>query len=49
MKNTDVLTQSVIVIGMGAGLLGYRKSKDANAIETTDPIKENEKIEDPIL
>jgi hypothetical protein len=27
----DVLTQSIIVIGIGAGLLGYRKGKSSNS------------------
>jgi len=44
-KQTEVLTQSVIVIGMGTGLLGYRKSKDGgiekdlteSGILTTNP------------
>lgn len=32
-NNVDILTQSVILIGIGATLLGYRKSKDSNVSE----------------
>jgi hypothetical protein len=27
-KDIDVITQSIILVGIGATLLGYRKSKD---------------------
>ena len=40
-KDIDVISQSIFFVGIGAGLLGYRKSKDGkteekieNAIET---------------
>ena len=29
--NIDVITQSIIFVGIGATLLGYRKSKDSGA------------------
>jgi hypothetical protein len=34
----DVITQSIILVGIGAGLLGYRKSKDSttSAVVTED-------------
>ena len=28
-KTVDIMTQSIIFVGIGAGLLGYRKSKDS--------------------
>lgn len=28
-KTIDIMTQSIIFVGIGAGLLGYRKSKDS--------------------
>jgi hypothetical protein len=32
LSNTaDILTQSIIVIGIGVGLLGYRKGKSTDA------------------
>jgi hypothetical protein len=33
----DVLTQSIIVIGIGAGLLGYRKGKSSNSKIASSP------------
>jgi hypothetical protein len=37
--NIDVITQSIIFVGIGATLLGYRKSKDAGvkSIEEDTP------------
>ena len=32
-KNIDVMTQSILFVGIGAGLLGYRKSKDARTVK----------------
>ena len=29
-KSVDIITQSIILVGIGASLLGYRKSKDAS-------------------
>jgi hypothetical protein len=43
-KSVDIITQSIILIGIGAGLLGYRKSKDSN-IE----IAPTEAVEEPIV
>jgi len=42
-KSVDILTQSIIMISIGATLLGYRKSKDSG-IEEIEPekIKETE-------
>lgn len=35
-KSIDILTQSILLVGIGASLLGYRKSKDASGdIEIT--------------
>lgn len=42
-ESLDILTQSIILVGIGAGLLGYRKSKDLN-IE----IAPTETVEEPI-
>jgi len=46
-KSVDIISQSIILIGIGAGLLGYRKSKDSN-IEIV-PTEEVEKqiVEEP--
>jgi hypothetical protein len=44
-QNVDIVTQSIIFVGIGAGLLGYRKSKQSN--ETTEAIQETvEETED---
>ena len=32
-KSVDILTQSIILISIGATLLGYRKSKDSGVTE----------------
>ena len=47
-KDIDVITQSIILVGIGATLLGYRKSKD-NSDETTiiEPIEETTEEETP--
>ena len=42
-ESLDILTQSIVLIGIGASLLGYRKSKDSN-IE----IAPTETVEEPI-
>ena len=42
-KSVEILDQSIFVIGIGVGLLGYRKGKDLNG--TSKP--EEEKEEDP--
>jgi hypothetical protein len=40
-ESLDILTQSIILIGIGAGLLGYRKSKDSDIkIESTEEVVE---------
>jgi hypothetical protein len=33
----DILTQSIVVIGMGVGLLGYRKGKTLDSEKLTPP------------
>ena len=45
----DVLTQSIVVIGIGVGLLGYRKGVSSNTVSkskesdpTNDPSKKGE-------
>jgi hypothetical protein len=35
-KDVDVITQSIIFVGMGVALLGYRKSKDGTETTTED-------------
>ena len=44
-KDIDVMTQSIILIGIGATLLGYRKSKDQTEEIKVEEVKE-EKTED---
>lgn len=41
-SKNDIMTQSIVVITIGAGLLGYRKSKDSGtpAEQTTEAAKE---------
>ena len=34
-NSIDIITQSIIFVGIGAGLLGYRKSKDNGVKEET--------------
>jgi hypothetical protein len=47
-KDIDVLTQSIILVGIGATLLGYRKSKDNSeepkVEEVTETTEESETI-----
>jgi hypothetical protein len=38
LKHVEILSQSVLVITIGAGLLGYRKSKEG--LEKVEPEKE---------
>ncbi len=40
-KSVDILTQSIILVSIGATLLGYRKSRDAG-IENLDGTKEEQ-------
>lgn len=44
-KDIDVVTQSIVFVGIGAALLGYRKSKD-NSEETTVIEQIEEKTEE---
>lgn len=37
-KNGDIMTQSIVVLTIGAGLLGYRKSKEASIITANNTI-----------
>ena len=56
-QNVDIITQSIIFVGIGAGLLGYRKSKQSqenveSVQETVEEIEtlpqgETEVTEDP--
>lgn len=32
-KSAEIITQSIIFVGIGVGLLGYRKSKDGSQVE----------------
>jgi hypothetical protein len=43
---TDIITQSIVLIGIGATLLGYRKSKDGGA---QIPEESADKPEDQML
>lgn len=43
----DIVTQSIVLVGIGAALLGYRKSKDS-PIQVSDEVKE-ETSEDQML
>ena len=43
----DILTQSIIMVTIGSGLLGYRKSKDTKAIEIDNSSKEEGFKEEP--
>lgn len=44
-KDIDVITQSIVFVGIGATLLGYRKSKDQTEEIKVEEVKE-EKTED---
>lgn len=47
-KDIDVITQSIILVGIGATLLGYRKSKDKTEEPTIiEPIEEKTEEETP--
>ena len=39
-KDIDVITQSVVFVGIGATLLGYRKSKDKTEEPTVEEVTE---------
>ena len=45
LKQSDLINQSVIMTTIGAGLLGYRKSKESK-IQTTDDTTTNDTTED---
>jgi len=47
-NNVDIITQSIIFVGIGAGLLGYRKSKQSqeNVTEVVEGVEES--VEDQI-
>jgi hypothetical protein len=36
-KDIDVITQSIIFVGIGAGLLGYRKSRERKVVSKEIP------------
>jgi hypothetical protein len=41
IKDTDILLQSVVFTGIGAGLLGYRKSQDpSKETQSTDIVQD---------
>ena len=40
-KDIDVITQSIIYTGIGATLLGYRKSKDNSEVIADETKQEN--------
>lgn len=40
-KSVDIITQSIMLIGIGVTLLGYRKSKDSNI----EDLKENKPLD----
>lgn len=35
-QSIDVITQSIVLVGMGLGILGYRKSIKTNIVELND-------------
>lgn len=37
----DVITQSIIFVGIGAALLGYRKGKEASPVVTDTTVQSN--------
>ena len=39
-KDIDVITQSIVLVGIGATLLGYRKSKDKTEEPTVEEVTE---------
>lgn len=39
-KTTDIMIQSIIFVGIGAALLGYRKSKSHVITEETEDVKD---------
>jgi hypothetical protein len=39
-ESVEILNQSILVIGIGVGLLGYRKGKDPNVSDKTEEPKE---------
>lgn len=42
-KDANIMTQSIIVITLGAGLLGYRKSKSTEPVPAQEEPAETEK------
>ena len=38
-KNVDILVQSIIFVSIGTALLGYRKSKDTQVIESDNKLE----------
>jgi hypothetical protein len=40
-KNVDILVQSIIFVSIGTALLGYRKSKDTQVIESDNKLEVN--------
>jgi hypothetical protein len=40
-KSVDILTQSIILVSLGAALLGYRKSKDSGVSDLEEEVKED--------
>ena len=52
-SKNDIMTQSIVVITIGAGLLGYRKSKDSGtpteAAVTTEPAVNPANPDQPVL
>ena len=50
-KQNDVINQAITYTAFGAGLLGYRKSKESTTPSenvTIDPIAETPKVETPV-
>lgn len=47
-KTTDVMMQSIIFVGIGTALLGYRKSKSSNTVEEIQSNQE-QKPENPVV
>jgi hypothetical protein len=47
-KQNEVLMQSIILVGIGAGLLGYRKSKDGSIESTMATGNQDQPTEEPL-
>lgn len=44
-NDIDVITQSIIFVGIGAGLLGYRKSRGRKSVSKVEKASKEEQLE----